>query len=56
MQQLIARLHDTGCVLAVRSRNGEISTYNQRGVRDMIWLLDNQPGRLHGAAIAEKVI
>ena len=56
MQQLIARLHHSGCVLVVRDSDGNVSTYNQRGVRDLVWLLDNEPERLHGAVIADKVI
>ena len=29
--------------LVVRSSAGEITTYSKKGVRDLIWLLDNEP-------------
>ena len=41
--------------LVVRSSAGEITTYSKKGVRDLIWLLDNEPERLKGAVIADKV-
>lgn len=56
MQQLIARLHAEDCSLVVCSRSGEVTTYRQKGVRDLVWLLDNEPERLQGAVIADKVI
>lgn len=56
MQHLIARLHDSSCSLVVRSRDGAVSTYNQKGVRDLVWLLDHDSARLLGATIADKVI
>jgi len=56
MQQLISILHKEGCSLVVRSEAGEVATYNKKGVRDLIWLLDNEPERLRQARIADKVI
>ena len=41
--------------LVVRSLSGEVTTYSKKGVRDLIWLLDNEPDRLRGACIADKV-
>lgn len=35
---------------------GEVTTYDRQGVRDLVWLLDNEPDRLRGARIADKVI
>lgn len=40
----------------MESAAGEVTTYNKKGVRDLIWLLDNEPDRLRGARIADKVI
>ena len=56
MKTLIDILHKTDCVLVVRNAQGEVTTYNQKGVRDLVWLLDCEPERLHGAAVADKVI
>lgn len=56
MQELIDILHREACSLVVRSADGQLTTYNKPGVRDLIWLLDNEPQRLRGAHIADKVI
>ncbi len=56
MQQLISILHREGCSLVVRSKIGEVTSYHKKGVRDLIWLLDNEPERLYMARIADKVI
>lgn len=40
----------------VRSKTGEVTTFNKKGVRDLVWLLDHNAERLHGATIADKVI
>ena len=56
MQQLITQLHVMDCSLVVRNCSGEVTTYNQKGVRDLVWLLDNEPDRLRGATIADKII
>ena len=55
MEKLIDILTSTGCSLVVESL-GEVRTYNQKGVRDLIWLLDNEPQRLRGARVADKVV
>lgn len=55
MMDLAEILHFTSCSLVVE-KNGEITTYNKKGVRDLIWLLDNKPERLHNARIADKVV
>lgn len=55
MKRLIDTLTATGCSLVVESR-GEVSTYNKKGVRDLVWLLDHEPWRLHGARVADKVV
>ncbi len=56
MEQLISILHREGCSLVVRSKTGEVTSYHKKGVRDLIWLLDNEPERLYKARIADKVI
>ena len=56
MQRLIDILHSTGCSLVVESRDGRITTHDQKGVRDLISLLDHEPERLRGARVADKVI
>ena len=55
MERLKEILHETGCSLVVESRD-EVRTYDKKGVRDLIWLLDNEPKRLHGARLADKVV
>ncbi len=56
MQQLIDILHQKECSLVVKANTGETTTYNKKGVRDLIWLLDHEPQRLSCAVIADKVI
>lgn len=56
MHKLIDTLHTTGCSLVVRDVAGQVSTYNQKGVRDLVSLLDHDSERLRGACIADKVI
>ena len=48
-------LKDTGCSLVVE-KDGETTTYNKKGVRDLVWLLDNEPERLCDAQTADKVV
>ena len=49
-------LHSQNCSLVVRSLDGEVTAYNKKGVRDLVWLLDNEPEKLRGAMIADKVV
>ena len=42
--------------MVVRATVGEVTTYDRKGVRDLVWLLDHEPWRLQGSAIADKVI
>ena len=42
--------------MVVRDANGDITTYNKKGVRDLEDLLEHNPDRLRGADIADKVI
>lgn len=55
MDALIALLHEGqySCVV----RNGaETRTFTQRGVADLLNILDNTPDFLHGALVADKVV
>ncbi len=56
IDKIITILSEENCSLVVRNTSGEISTYNKRGVRDLIWLLDNEPEQLIGADIADKIV
>ena len=56
MRQLVHLLHQTGCSLVVEDSKGEVTSYNRKGVRDLIFLLDNEPERMQGARVADKVI
>lgn len=55
MKKLIDILHREGCSLVVE-KDGEVSIYNQKGVRDLEHLLKCEPEKLRGAKIADKVI
>lgn len=56
MKELVNILHRQQCSLVVCTTDGSLTTYNKKGVRDLVWLLDNEPRRLPGARIADKVI
>ena len=56
MQHLIDLLHQQECSLVVKAKTGEVTTYNKKGVRDLVGLLDHDAERLCGAVIADKVI
>ena len=56
MKQLIDILHDEGLTLVVRSNDGKISRLTQRGVKDLISLVTEQPEVLQGALIADKAV
>ncbi len=56
MQELIDILHNKACSLVIRAQSGEVTTYDKKGVRDLVWLLDNEPERLRHARLADKVI
>ncbi|MBQ3897604.1 MAG: DUF1893 domain-containing protein [Clostridia bacterium] len=55
MKKLIDILREMRCSLVVESQ-GEVRIYDKKGVRDLIWLLDNEPERLRGARLADKVV
>ena len=56
MKQLIDILHNEGLTLVVRSNDGEILRFTQRGVKDLLVLVSERPEVLHGALIADKAV
>ena len=52
---MLASLNAQGLSLLVRNR-GITTEHTQRGVKDLIGLLDEQPERLKGATVADKMI
>ena len=54
MKDLIDLLHDGGHSLVVA--NGDIYTFDGRGVSDLFRLLKENSGFMHGASIADKVV
>ena len=40
----------------IKAKTGEVTTFNKKGVRDLVWLLDHDVECLRGATIADKVI
>lgn len=54
LQDLIDLLHERKCSCVLR--NGEIYTFERRGVEDLYALLREQPGLLLGADVADKVV
>lgn len=55
MKSLVDLLHEGGYTLVV-ANNGEVRTFHQRGVADLMDLLVNDPQFLQGARIADKVV
>ena len=56
MKQLIDILHDEGLTLVVKSSDAKIHRFTQRGVKDLLTLVTEQPMVLHGALIADKAV
>ena len=54
LQDLIDLLHERKCSCVLR--NGEIYTFERRGVEDLYALLREQSGLLLGADVADKVV
>lgn len=54
MKDLVGILHEGGHSLVVA--NGDICTFDGRGVSDLFQLLEDDPGFLCGAAVADKVV
>ena len=56
MKELIDILHSEGLTLTVKSSDGEIHRFTQRGVKDLLMLVNEQPAVLKGALIADKAV
>lgn len=56
MKELIDILHDEGLTLVVKSADGALHRYTQRGVKDLLTLVTEHPHVLHGAMIADKAV
>lgn len=55
MQHLIDMLH-AGAHSLVVSNGGRVYSYDQRGVADLLRLIDHEPQVLNGAMLADKVV
>ena len=56
MKELIDILHGEGVTLVVRSADGRLHRYTQRGVKDLLTLVTTTPEVLHGALVADKAV
>lgn len=56
MKQLINILHDEGLTLVVKSADGTLHRYTQRGVKDLLTLVTESPEVLRDALIADKAV
>lgn len=55
MERLIETLLEADCSLVLYN-HGVMRTFGKKGIRDLIWLLDNEPESLRGARLADKVV
>ena len=56
MKQLIDILHNEELTLVVRSADGELHRFTQRGVKDLLALVTERPEVLRDAIIADKAV
>ena len=56
MKELIDILHNENLTLVVRSHDGAIHRYVQRGVKDLLTLVTTTPEVLKGVLIADKAV
>lgn len=56
MQSLTTLLHDGNHTLVVAGGEGEVRTFDRRGVADLFDLLTAEPQFLRGAVVADKVV
>lgn len=56
MKQLIDTLHNENLTLVVKSADGQLHRFTQRGVKDLLALVTEQPHMLNGALIADKAV
>ena len=56
MKQLIDTLHNEGLTLVIKSDDGNIHRFTQRGVKDLLTLVTAAPEVLHHALVADKAV
>ena len=56
MKELIDILHNEGLTLVLKSDNGKIHRFTQRGVKDLLTLVSHHPEFLKSALIADKAV
>ena len=56
MKQLIDILHDEALTLVVKSSDGTVHRFTQRGVKDLLHLVQTSPEVLHDAIVADKAV
>lgn len=56
MKQLIDILHNEGLTLVIKSAEGNLHRFTQRGVKDLVSLVSECPEVLQGAIIADKAV
>ena len=56
MKELIDILHDENLTLVLKSIDGSIHRFTQRGVKDLLALVSEHPEVLKGALIADKAV
>lgn len=55
LSHLAAVLHETGCSCVIESKS-TVRTFNQRGIADLLLLLQTEPDFLREAYVADKVV
>ena len=56
MKELIDILHNEALTLVIKSSNGDIHRFTQRGVKDLLTLVQHQPDVLRNAIVADKAV
>ena len=56
MKQLIDILHDEALTLVIKSNDGTIHRFTQRGVKDLLTLVQHHLDVLHDAVVADKAV
>ena len=56
MKQLIDILHDEALTLVIKSNDGTIHCFTQRGVKDLLTLVQHRPDVLRNAIVADKAV
>ena len=56
IKELIDILHNEGLTLVIKSGDGTLHRFTQRGVKDLVTLVTENPEILKGALIADKAV